>query len=102
VTVALPGAFGKPRPAVVIQSDIVPATYRRVTLLPITSTIEPAPAFRITVEPSPADGLRKVSQIIVDKTMTHLREKLGPVIGSLDDATMVRVDRSLAVWLGIA
>jgi mRNA interferase MazF len=102
VTVALPGAFGKPRPAVVVQADIVPASFRTVTLLPITSEIEAAPAFRITVEPSDTNGLRKVSQIMVDKTMTHLRQKLGPVIGSFDEDTMVRVGRSLAVWLGIA
>ena len=90
VTAALPGASGKPRPAVVVQSDIVPATYRTVTLLPITSELEPAPAFRITVDPSPANGLRKVSQIMVDKTMTHLREKVGAVIGALEEATMAR------------
>jgi mRNA interferase MazF len=102
VTVALPGAFGKPRPAVVVQADLVPPSFRTVTLLPITSYIEAAPAFRITVEPSAANGLRKVSQIMVDKTMTHLRDKLSTVIGVLDDDTMRRVTRALAVWLAIA
>ena len=102
VTVALPGALGKPRPAVVVQADIVPPSFRTVTLLPLTSDVQGAPAFRVTVEPSPANGLRKVSQVMVDKVSTHLREKLGPVIGSLDENTMSRVTRTLAVWLGIA
>lgn len=102
VTVALPGAFGKPRPAVIVQADIVPAMFRTVTLLPMTSDIENAPLFRVTIDPSPANGLRKVSQVMVDKVVTHLREKIGPAIGALDEEAMARVTRSLAVWLGIA
>ncbi len=101
VTVTLPGALGKPRPAVVVQTDLVPSTFRTVTLLPLTSELQSAPAFRVTVEPSPSNGLRKVSQVMVDKVSTHPREKLGPVIGSLNESTMVRVTRSLALWLGI-
>lgn len=102
VTVALQGAFGKPRPAVVVQADIVPAAFRTVTLLPLTSELEPAPLFRITLEPSATNGLRKISQVMVDKIMTHPREKVGPAIGSLDQHVLVRIDRSLALWLGLA
>lgn len=102
VTVALQGAFGKPRPALIVQADIVPPSFRTVTLLPLTSELEPAPAFRVTVEPSPTNGLRNVSQVMVDKVATHVREKVGAVIGSLDDETMLRVTRALAVWLGVA
>jgi mRNA interferase MazF len=101
VTVALPGAFGKPRPAVVVQADLVPPSFRTVSLLPVTSQLEAAPAFRITVEPSASNGLRKVSQVMVDKVSTHRRDKLGPVIGSLDESTTARVTRALAVWLGV-
>jgi mRNA interferase MazF len=102
VLVSLPGDFGKPRPALVVQSDLVPATYRTVTLLPITSDIQSAPDFRITLEPSARNGLRKVSQVMVDKTITHLRSKLGDVIGTLDDDTLTRINRALALWLGLA
>ncbi|HKC13876.1 MAG TPA: type II toxin-antitoxin system PemK/MazF family toxin [Vicinamibacteria bacterium] len=102
VLVSLPGDFGKPRPALVVQTDLVPATYRTVTLLPITSDIQPAPDFRITLEPSARNGLRKVSQVMVDKTMTHLRSKLRDVIGTLDDDTLTRINRALALWLGLA
>lgn len=102
VTVVIPGDFGKPRPAVVVQSDTVPETFRTVTVLPITSDIEAAPLFRITIEPSKANGLRKVSQLMIDKTMTILRSKLGPAVGRLDEDTMVKVNRGLALWLGLA
>ena len=101
ITVALQGDLGKPRPALIIQADVVPATFRTVTLLPITGTIEAAPLFRITIEPSGANGLKKVSQVMVDKTMTHPRDRIGQVVGTLEPETMLRVTRSLATWLGI-
>jgi mRNA interferase MazF len=102
VLVSLPRDFGKPRPALVLQTDLVPATYRTVTLLPITSDLQAAPEFRITLEPSPRNGLRKVSQVMVDKAMTHLRSKLGGVVGALEEDTLRRVNRALALWLGLA
>ena len=101
MTVALGGDFGKPRPALVVQSDFVPATYRTVTIVPLTSHLEMAPLFRITVEPSRGNGLRKISQVMIDKSMTQLREKLGPPIGHLDEDTLVRVNRALVLWLGL-
>jgi mRNA interferase MazF len=102
VTVSLGGDLGKLRPALVVQSDLAPATYRTVTVLPLTSHLELAPLFRITVEPSRTNGLRKISQVMVDKPMTHLREKLGAPVGRLDDDNLVRVNRALALWLGLA
>jgi mRNA interferase MazF len=102
VVVALPGDFGKPRPALVLQSDLFLATHPSVTVLPITSEIRDAPLFRITVEPARSNGLRKVSQIMVDKPMTFRRDKIGPPIGRLDDDLLVRVNRALVLWLGIA
>lgn len=102
MTVALPGDFGKPRPALIIQSDLFNETHPTVTLLPLTSEIRSAPQFRITVEPTPDNGLRVVSQIMVDKPMTFRRDKMRPPFGRLDDATILRVGRALAVWVGIA
>lgn len=102
VVVAPPGEFGKPRPALVLQSDLFLTTHPSVTVLPVTSEIRDAPLFRITVEPSPTNGLRKVSQIMVDKAMTFRRNKIGAPIGRLDDDLQVRVNRALIVWLGIA
>lgn len=101
VTAAAPGDYGKPRPALVIQSDLFDAL-SSVTLCLVTSTLLDAPVFRITVDPSPENGLQRISQIEVDKIMTIKRERVGRVIGRLDDATMVKVNRSLAAFIGIA
>jgi mRNA interferase MazF len=101
VTVAAPGNYGKPRPALVVQSDLFDEL-PSVTLCLVTSTLRDAPIFRITVDPSPVNGLQRVSQIQVDKLMTVARERTGQVIGRLDDAALLKVTRSLAVFLGIA
>ena len=100
VTVALPGDFGKPRPALVVQSDFF-ADHATVTVLPVTSTETPAPLFRIRVEPSADNGLRNVSFVMVDKAMTIHSEKLGAPSGRLGDADAIRVNRALALFLGI-
>lgn len=101
VTIALQGDFGKPRPALVIQSDFFEA-HPSVTVLPVTSDLRDAPLFRVRIEPSPSTGLRKPSQVMVDKAMTITRDKLGAAFGRVDDATMLEVERCLAVFLGIA
>lgn len=101
VTVAAPGDYGKPRPALVIQSDLF-EELPSVTLCLVTSELRDAPIFRITVDPSPENGLRRVSQVRVDKILTVARARVGPSIGRLDDETMLKVNRSLAVFIGIA
>jgi mRNA interferase MazF len=101
VTVALQGDFGKPRPALVIQSDRFEAS-ATVTVLLLSATLVDAPLFRIDVEPSIGNGLHASSQIMVDKAMTVRRERIGPVIGRLDDEMMLAVERSLALWFGLA
>lgn len=101
VTVAMQGDFGKPRPALVIQSNQFDE-HSTVTILPVSSTLVNAPLFRIAVQPSEDNGLQKPSQIMADKAITVKRDKLGQVFGHIDVDTMVEVDRSLAVFLGIA
>jgi len=101
VTVALPGDFGKPRPALVIQSDQFDTT-ATVTVLLLSSTLVDSPLIRLTVEPSADNGLQKRSQIMVDKAMTVMRERLGETFGRLDDVTMMAVNRLLALFLGFA
>lgn len=100
ITVALHGDQGKPRPALVIQSDFF-SDLASVTVLPITSTLRNAPLLRVVIEPTDRNGLTKRSEIMVDKAQTPNRGRLGPVIGRLDDATMVAVNRGLAVFLGL-
>ena len=101
ITVALQGDQGKPRPALVVQADNFGAL-SSVTVLPVTGTLVEAPLLRVPLKPNEQNGLAKPSQIMVDKPQTPSRDKLGPVIGHLDDATMVEVNRALAVFLGLA
>ena len=99
VVVALQGDYGKPRPALVVQSDLF-AAHATVAILPITSDVLAAPLFRIAVEPAAGNGLKKLSQIMVDKPFAVAREKISGRIGRLDEGTLLRVNRSMMVWLG--
>jgi len=101
VTVVLQSAYGKPRPALVIQSDLF-AQHPSVTILPVTSELRETPLFRVAVTPSIDNGLRKPSQVMVDKTQSVPREKIGEVFGHLDDEALLTVNRALAVFLGFA
>jgi mRNA interferase MazF len=101
VTIALQGDYGKPRPALVVQSDLFDA-HPSVTVLPITSELRDTPLFRVDVEPSDANGLRKKSQVMVDKAQTVARAKVGKTCGHLDDQTMMAINRLLALFLGFA
>ena len=101
VTIALPGDFGKPRPALVIQSDQFDET-GTVTMLLLSGTLVDAPLIRVMVDPTPENGLRKRSQVMVDKAMTVRRDRIGDPIGRLDDAAMLAVTRALTLFLAIA
>lgn len=101
VTIATKGDLGKPRPALVIQADQFDQ-HATVTVLPVTSTTVAAPLLRISVRPDASNGLLKPSQIMVDKAMTVRRDKVGPTFGRIDVDSLVEVERSLAVFLGIA
>ena len=95
-------AAGKPRPAVVVQSDhLLP--FPMVIVVPFTSEIDarPPPFTRITVDPTPTNGLRKVSQIMVDRLIGLPASALRPTRGRLDDANMTELTRLLALWLGL-
>ncbi len=101
VTIAMQGDFGKPRPALVIQANQF-SEHASVTILPLTSTLVAAPLLRVTVQPDAQNGLRKPSQVMLDKTMTVKRDKVGPAFGRINAETMLEIERCLAVFLGIA
>ncbi|AHK80061.1 growth inhibitor PemK [Ectothiorhodospira haloalkaliphila] len=101
VTITMQGDFGKPRPALIIQADQF-SDNASITILPVTSTLVDAPLLRVTVQPSAENGLQKPSQIMVDKTMTVKRDKVGPTIGQIDPNSLLEIERCLAVFLGIA
>ena len=100
VTVALRGEAGKPRPALVVQADHF-AALPTVVVLPVTSTLLELPLVRVTIEPLPETGLRQRSQVMISRPQFVPRTRLGPVIGSVDAATLLEVTRRLAVLLGI-
>ncbi|MDR2209295.1 MAG: type II toxin-antitoxin system PemK/MazF family toxin [Azoarcus sp.] len=100
VTISMQGDFGKPRPALVIQANQF-SEHTSVTVLPVTSMLIAAPLLRITVQPSATNGLQKPSQVMVDKTMTVKRDKVGSAFGRIDAKTLVEVERCLAVFLGV-
>lgn len=102
VTVAASGDFGNPRPAVVVQTDAFPAEHASMIVCQMTTTIEDAPDFRVTVEPSAANGLRSRSQIMADKPVTVRRERIGGRIGQLSDGDVGRLNVALALVLGLA
>ena len=100
VTIAVSGDYGKPRPALVIQSDAF-AALPSVTILRLSSEIVPAHLARISVAPTPENGLRATSQIMIDKATSVPREKVGQAFGRLDDETVRAVDRALLAFLGL-
>jgi mRNA interferase MazF len=75
----MPGDVGKPRPTLVVQNDIFNRDHATITLVLITSDVDDHSPVRIAVDPTPGNGLRVPSQIMVDKVVTHLRSKLGRV-----------------------
>lgn len=98
--VAVPGDYGKSRPALIVQSDLF-AEHPSVTICLLTSHIQATPLFRYTIEPNPENGLAVVSQVQIDKTMTLPREKLGQAIGRLTERQMQEITRLVALWMGI-
>lgn len=101
ITAIAPGDYGKPRPALVIQSDLTGDT-ASVAVLLLTSDLMDAPFARWTVEPDAQNGLRTTSQVQIDKILSIPRRRLGPTIGHLDEEAMVGIGRLLASFLGIA
>jgi mRNA interferase MazF len=100
VSVVLPGAYGKPRPAVLVQDDSF-AALPSVTVLPITSELRDLPPLRITIPPGPESGLRIRSQIQIDKVITIPKSRIGERIGTVNDPTMEHVNVALKRFLGL-
>ena len=99
VTVVLPREFGKPRPALVVQSDFF-AEHGTVTVVPLTSELRDLPLFRLSVEPTPENGLHQTSQLMIDKLQTIGKSRIGERLGHLEQPSRTAADRALALWLG--
>lgn len=102
VIVSAPGNYGKSRPAVIIQSDIFNETHASILVCLITSDRQDAPLFRIDVQPTEETGLKMASQIMIDKIVALRRERVAQHIGQVNDETLIRLNRSLALFIGLA
>lgn len=102
VTVAAAGDYGKPRPAVIVQTDAFPESHASVVICQLTSELADAPDFRVTIDPSPENRLRLISQVMADKPVTIRRERIGRKIGRLGNRDMARLGVALAFVLGLA
>jgi mRNA interferase MazF len=101
VLIAAGGDYGKPRPAVVIQSDSLDESDSVLVCL-VTSTLRDAPIYRLSLQPSSESGLREPSQIMVEKIVAIRRDKCGRVIGRLADEEVIALTRMLGLMIGIA
>ena len=102
VTVAAAGDYGKPRPAVIVQTDALPIEHASVVVCQMTSECSEALDFRVTIGPSQNNGLRVISQVMADKPVTIRRERIGRKIGHLDDKDISRLNIALAFVVGLA
>ena len=91
---------GKPRPAAILQDDRFDTD--SVTVCPFTTDPTEAPLFRVEIEPAPENGLSQACRLMVDKITTVRRSRLGDRVGELSDADIVRLNRAVVVFLGIA
>lgn len=101
ITVAVNGDYGKPRPALVVQSDLLSHTDSVLVCL-ITSTIRNAPLHRLPIPVGETTGLRQPSQVMADKIMAVKRDRCGAVIGCAGHAVMLALGQQLAFIVGVA
>ena len=92
---------GKPRPVVIVQDDRFDAT-DSITVCALTTDPTEAPLFRLAVAPNERNGLRSACRLMVDKITTVAKTKLGSRVGELDDEDLVRLNRAMLVFLGLA
>lgn len=96
------GDYGKPRPAVIVQSDLFNTTHASLLVCLLTTELVDAPLFRLPLAPTSANGLQEASQIMVDKLLALPRDRIRKRIGAADDETLLSLNRALALMLGLA
>ena len=102
VVVAARGAYtGKPRPALVVQSDLFNPTHSSITICPITTDCVDAPLFRLTLPPGSRTGLKSVSQVMIDKTVSVPRASISEEIGECNSQELESVEDGLRRWLAL-
>jgi len=102
VTVAAAGDYGKPRPAVIVQTNAFPENHASVIVCQMTSDITDAPDFRVTLDPSAENGLRVKSQVMADKPVTIRRARIAREIGRLNQGEIALLNAALAFVMGLS
>jgi mRNA interferase MazF len=102
IAIVAAGDCGRPRPAVIVQTDAFPETHSSVIVCQMTSDVVDAPDFRVTIEPDDKNGLRVRSQVMADKPVTVRRERIGQSIGRLTEGDIGRLNIALAFVMGLA
>jgi len=101
VICVLSGDYGKPRPAVVVQADLFNDTHASITVCPVTTHLVEAPLFRLLLSPTQLNGLKEVSQIMVDKIATLQRDKIRQKIGGLTSDQLHHLNHAIRLWLSL-
>jgi mRNA interferase MazF len=102
VIISLPGDYGKPRPAILVQVDYLTKYVESVIVAPLTTDLLPVSIYRPTVGPTPSNGVLQPSQVMVDKVHAVSKTKISKIVGHAGPETMARLDQSLAFVLGLA
>lgn len=100
VICAIAGDYGKPRPATIVQSNLF-SMHASFTVCPITSHLIKTPLFRLLISPDVNNGLKVVSQIMIDKIMTIHKDKIHQKIGNISSEQLKEVNQALKCWLSI-
>ena len=99
IVCAVSGDYGKPRPAIVVQSDLYNETHASITVCLVTSDLNDWPLFRVTIDSAPSNGLKAKSQVMIDKIVSLPREKIRHVIGRVSTRELNLVQDALKGWL---
>ena len=99
VLAAGPGAYSsKPRPFLVVQSDLFNEVHPSLSLCPVTSILRGAPLYRVPLDAGEATGLRHPSEVQIDKVQTLRRDRVVEVIGHAPATAMALVDQNMRRW----
>ena len=102
VVMVAQGDFGKPRPAVIVQTDMLNPTHSTILVCPISSNSYEAQLYRIKIAPTKMNGLKKPSHIMADKATALLKQRIKKRIGCLTEDELMELEKSLGFVLGLA
>lgn len=101
IVCVLSGDYGKPRPAVIVQSNLFNKIHDSLTVCPFSTHLYEAPLFRLLLSPNKQNGLKEASQIMIDQMVSLKRSKIRQKIGVLTNDQMNKLDEAMTLWLGL-